>query len=145
MNTEDIIREVAKSSSINFGTDAPFFIGPIKIEKTGFADIPIIYCMVTTPAPTSTMVNIVRSVIYRWLESHGIPSECIELTPGVQMGARRKFTDQNPSSASHGKNKFGIERRMAFDIKRPKTKPNAFMDYFEWDSRYGKIPSRRES
>lgn len=145
MNSEDIIREMAKSGSINFGTDAPFFIGTVKIEKTGFADIPIVYCMVTTPAPTSTMVAIVRSVIYRCLESHDIPSEVIELTPTVQMGQRRKFTDHNPSSASHGKNKFGVERRMAFEIRRPTTKPSAFMDYFKWDGLYGKFPDRRES
>ncbi len=120
-------------------------MGEVKVEKVGFGDLPLVYLMVTHPAETGAMVPIARQVVYMALEAAGIPSECIEMTPTVQSGKRRKFTDQNPSSASHGKNKFGIVQRFGFAIKQPANRRNVFMDYFEWDGRYGKLPDRRES
>jgi len=139
MNTDDLLRDMTKSSCIDWRTTQPFQMGDVKVERIGFAADVLVYVMCHCK-DFQGMVAIARQVVYRALEEAGIPSEILEITCSVcKERDRRKFVDCNEASPTKGKNKFGGLYRLGFRVKNAK-----FYDYFEWPSyRRGQIPERK--
>jgi hypothetical protein len=137
---EELLRGVAASLCSDWLTDAPFQMSELRVEKVGFAEIPVAFVMVAcSPKAIPAMVPVVRQFIFRELEAAGIENEILEFTPTVQEQKRLRFVDCNEHSPSKGKNKMGRLYRFAFEIKRP------FLGYFRWDGfckRVGQIPER---
>jgi hypothetical protein len=137
--TEQLLRDSAASLSSDWLNNVPYQMGELRIEKVGYAEIPVAFVMVICPEKAvSAMVPVVRQFIYRELETAGIENGILEFTPTVQdQGRRLRFVDCNEHSPSKGKNKVGRVYRFAFQIKRP------FLGYFQWDGfckRKGSIP-----
>jgi hypothetical protein len=136
---EQLLRDTAASLASDWLTDSPFQMGELRVEKVGFAEIPVVFVMVVCPPKAITaMVPVVRQFIFRELAAAGIENEILEFTPTVQdQGPRRRFVDCNEHSPSKGKNKVGRVYRFAFEIKPP------FMGFFYWGGfckRVGSIP-----
>jgi len=138
---EQLLRESAASLGSDWLTESPFQMSELRIEKVGFAQIPVAFVMVVCPPKAITaMVPVVRQFIFRELEAAGIENEILEFTPTVQdQGRRRRFVDCNEHSPTKGKNKVGRLYRFAFEIKRP------FVGLFQWGGfakAVGRIPER---
>lgn len=137
---EKLLRDMSVSLSSDWLTDAPFQIGELRIEKIGFAEIPVVFVMVACPSKAiAGMVLVVRQFVFRELEAAGIENEILEITPKVQEQKRLRFVDCNEHSPTKGKDKIGRLYRFSFEIKRP------FVGYFEWGgfcNRVGQIPER---
>lgn len=136
---EKYIRQMAVSSSIRFGTEAPFQLGNFLVAKIGFANIPVVGMVVTCrPEDRGALTPIVRSFVYTELEGAGIPNEAVEFTPTIgqtERGSRATmFVDTNESSPTKGKRKKGQVYEWHFEIKKP------YVDRFVWP-KYGS-PSR---
>ena len=126
MTTEELIRGMAKASTISWKTKAAFNMGKARFVRQGFASIPSIAVTVISPATTGDLVPIVRQVVYRQLEQalgnvKGIegttPSDWLATSPVVGTRSRkRKFEDQNPDSPTNGKNKMGQVHEFWFEI-----------------------------
>lgn len=131
---EVIIREVAKSSGIRWGTTAAFCFGRIYVERIGFASIPVVGMRVISNATSSALVPIVRAAIFQHLERAGLESEILEFSPTVATRSKRKrFVDENAGSPTVGKNKMGVEMDFHFEIKK------IHAGHFTWNGCYGKI------
>ena len=135
---ERLLRDLAASSACQFGTNAPYELGPVQVKKVGFANIPVVevggFCR---SRDLSALVPIVRQHAYGELESAMIPSRILAFRPTVSVGRRRRFTDRNESSLSLGKTKVGeyVEFRFEIDAKH--------LDFFEWPRpTEGRIPER---
>jgi len=138
---EQLLRESAASLCSDWLTDMPFQMGELRIEKVGFAEIPIVFVMVSCPSKAvKAMVPVVRQFVFRELEAAGIENEIVEFSPTVQdQGRRQRFVDCNEHSPTKGRNKVGRQYRFAFGIKPP------FMGFFHWSgfcNRIGQIPER---
>jgi len=117
--TEALLKTVHNSLAVRFGTTAPYHIGWVEAEKIGFAGIRAVVCNVfCRDEDLSALVPIVRQRVYTELASRGWGPDDIEFRPTTQRGRRRKFTDTNESSESHGREKFGMEYRFSFEMKR---------------------------
>lgn len=140
---ERLIRDATKLHCFSFGTQAPFQLGPVEIEKIGFGDIPVVHVRVFCKREqVSSLVPVARQYIYRELETAGMSSDILEFTPRVQVNQVRMFTDCNESSPTKGKTKRGHSCRFSFDIK-----PEHVHD-FEWGGFAGKtgtIPTKKVS
>lgn len=140
---EQLVRNAAASLGSDWLTDMPFQMGELRIEKVGFAEIPVAFVTVACPAKAITaMVPVVWQFVFRELEAADIENEIVEFTPNVEAQGRRKFVDCNEHSPTKGKNKVGRLYRFAFEIKPP------FMGFFFWGGfckRVGKIPELRET
>jgi hypothetical protein len=124
---------------IRLGTTAPFSIEEgVRVRRIGFADIPVclvyFYCK---PEDTRSLVPVLRAMVYHELKAHGISDEAVDFVPTIGAEGRTKrskFTDENPSSESCGKNKMGQYYRCWFEIKK------GWLNRFEWTShRNGKM------
>ena len=115
-------------------------MGELRIEKIGFAEVPLVFVMVACPSNAITaMVPVARQFIFRELATAGIENEILEFTPTVETTRRVKFVDCNEHSPTKGKNKMGRLHRFAFEIKPP------FVGYFQWGGfckRVGQIPEK---
>jgi hypothetical protein len=115
-------------------------MGELRIEKIGFAEVPLVFVMVACPPNAiTTMVPVVRQFIFRELATAGIENEILKFTPTVETTRRLNFVDCNEHSPTKGKNKIGRLHRFAFKIKPP------FVGYFEWGGfckRVGQIPEK---
>jgi hypothetical protein len=130
-----LARELAKSQAVSFGTTAPFQLGDVRIEKVGFADIPILGVIaMCRPQDISALVPIVRQYVYRELETSGMTSDILEFTPRVAVEKKRYFIDCNGSSPTKGQRKLGSACRFSFEIRKE------HVGAFDWDGRYGSIP-----
>jgi len=135
-HTEFMIREVAKSTYCKFGTFAPFAIGAFTLRRIGFADIPVACLEVTCkPENTRDLTPVVRSIVYKELELHGVESEILEFTPTVNSGVNRQtlFVDENKDSPTCGKRKRGRKMEWHFEIKK------IHVAHFDWEGRRGKF------
>jgi hypothetical protein len=136
---EPLLRGVAKSFYLSYGTNAPFQLGPVRFERIGFADIPValvhVFCRRDAVA---ALVPIVRQHVYHELETAGLSSDILEFVPGAQVNETRMFVDCNESSPTKGKTKRGQSCRFTFDIKPECVK------MLTWKGRIGSIPTRRE-
>lgn len=116
---EELLRAVASSLCIRFGTTAPYAIGRVTAEKVGFAAIPSVvvdvYCR---QEDVGSLVPIVRQRVFGELAERGWENETIGFTPSVRLEShrRRRFVDENEDSSSLGENKFGHHHRFRFDI-----------------------------
>ena len=140
---EQLMRDTAASLCCDMLTDAPYQMGDLRIEKVGFAEIPVVFVTVACPREAiSAIVPVARQFIFRELAAAGIENEIVEFTPTVSTERRVRFTDCNEHSPTKGKNKMGCFCRFAFEIKRP------FVGYFQWGGfckRVGKIRERGET
>lgn len=141
MSLEQLVRDLSASLACDWHTTLPFQMGELRIEKVGFAEIPVVFVMVTCPEKAvSAMVPVVRQFVYRELAAAGIENEVVGYIPTVQdQGKRRRFVDCNEHSPTKGKNKVGRLYRFAFEIKPP------FLGFFYWGgfcNRVGQIPER---
>lgn len=117
--SDELLKAMHSSLSIRWGTHAPYFIGPVSAEKVGYAQDPsVVLTVICRDEDVSTLVPIVRQRVYGELAERGWTPDDIEFQPGVQRNRRRRFVDQNESSDSHGRHKFGIEHRFRFDMGR---------------------------
>ncbi len=125
---ENIIRELAKSSSISFGTTAPFAIEGISVRRIGFASIPVVELGLHCKCQDfSAMVPIARQIVFRYLERNGLESEILMYTPTVSAGSTEKiFVDRNPNSPTNGSRKRGLHYSIHFEIKK------LHVDHFDW-------------
>ena len=127
IQTEQLLRDTTASLCSDWLNTVPFQMGDLRVEKVGFAEIPVVYVMVICPPKAITaMVPVVRQFVFRELEIAGIENEILEFIPTVQGQGRHKFVDCNEHSPSLGKNKVGCLYRFAFVIKQP------FVGYFQW-------------
>ena len=137
---EQLLRDAAASLCSDWLTDAPFQMSELRIEKVGFAEIPVVFVMAACPPKAvPAMVPVVRQFVFRELESAGIENGIVEFTPSVQEQRRLRFVDCNEHSPTKGRNKVGRLYRFAFEIKR------RFTGYFQWEGlcrRVGQIPQR---
>lgn len=134
-----LLRDASASLCMDWCTTAPFQIGDLQVERIGFASIPMVYVMVHChPQAMSSLVPVVRQVVFRELAAAGLENEILEFVPGVQEQGRgqRRFVDCNERSPTKGKNKMGRQYRFSFEIKRP------FLGFFEWNGHYGRIPEK---
>jgi hypothetical protein len=140
MSLERLVRDLAASLASDWLTATPFQMGELRIEKVGFAEIPLVFVMVACPANAITaMVPVVRQFVFRELEAARIENDIVELTPTVETTRRVKFVDCNEHSPTKGKNKMGRLHRFAFKIKPP------YVGYFQWNGfckRVGQIPEK---
>jgi hypothetical protein len=114
---ESLLRQAHSSLCIRWGTTAPYAIGRVSAEKVGYAQIPSVVVTITCrDEDVSALVPIVRQRVFAELAERGWANEVIGFGPSVQRGRRRKFRDENESSETHGRDKFGNEQRFRFDI-----------------------------
>lgn len=117
---DDLLRAVSRSLCVRFGTTEPFAIGRVSAERVGYAQIPsVVVTVVCRDESLSALVPIVRQRVFAELAERGWGDEhIVNLTPGTMRGRRRKFVDENESSPTVGRSKFGIEYRFRFDMSR---------------------------
>ena len=114
-----ILRQISKSKSVTFGTTAPFRMGEVGFARIGFADIPVVGCMVNCKQSID-IIAIVRQHILRVVADLGLDDSALTHTVSIGIESRqRKFNDENPSSMSFGKNKIGQVVRCHLEITRP--------------------------
>lgn len=107
------------SLAIRFGTSAPFAIGRISAEMVGYARLPsVVLSVCCREEDLSSMVPIVRQRVYGELAERGWTADDIGFQPMVTRGRRRKYRDENESSESYGRDKFGVEHRFRFDMEK---------------------------
>ena len=135
---ERLLRELAASSGCRFGTTAPYELGPVRVRRVGFAEIPVVEVPVFCRSrDVSALVPVVRQHVFGELESALIPSRILAFVPDVSVGRRRRFIDRNESSPTLGKTKVGEYVEFRFDID------SKHLDFFEWSNRTeGRIPER---
>ena len=113
----ELAKRAHNSLSIRWGTLAPYRIEKARAERIGYADI---RCLVVTvycrDEDLSALVPVTRQHVYRELAERGWGPDDIDFHPSTQMGRRRRFVDDNESSESYGKNKFGTEYRFSFEM-----------------------------
>jgi hypothetical protein len=131
-----LLKRATASSFVTWGTTMPFQLGSLRVERIGYADMPVVGMTTYAPSPDG-MTPIVRQHIYFELASAGISHEVIKFTPTVGIGRRRRFVDCNQSSESLGKNKMGREQQWHFEILREHVR------CFVWDWRSGSLPLLR--
>lgn len=135
---EQLLRDTAASLCSDWLTEVPFQMSELRVEKVGFAEVPLAFVMVACPpAAITAMVPVVRQFIFRELEASGIENGILDFIPTVQDHKRCRFVDCNEHSSTTGKNKVGRLHRFAFKIKQP------FVGYFRWGgfcNRVGTIP-----
>ena len=116
---DSLLKAVHESLCIRFGTTAPYAIGQVTAEKVGYAQIPSVVVTVTCrDEDVGALVPIVRQRVYGELAERGWTADDVEFRPSMMRGRRRKFRDENESSRSHGRDKFGVEYRFRFDMGR---------------------------
>ena len=139
---KSLLRKMHASMGVQFGTTAPFqIIGEVYVRKIGFADIPVVGVDIACkPEVMTALVPIARQLVYRELETMGIPNEAVEFQAGVQSeGRRRRFTDCNESSPTLGSTKMGQLYRFRFDIRPEHVKTFKF----DWAGN-GQFPEGRK-
>jgi hypothetical protein len=119
LDNVELLRSMHASLCIRFGTTAPYKIGKVRGEKVGYAQIPSlvldVYCR---DEDLGALVPIVRQYVYGELAERGWSADDLGFVPGTMRGRRRKFRDENESSESYGRDKFGIEYQFRFDMNR---------------------------
>ena len=82
MTIEQLVRDMAASLGSDWLTETPFQMGELRIEKVGFAEVPLVFVMVACPANAITaMVPVVRQFVFRELEAARIENRIVEITP----------------------------------------------------------------
>lgn len=126
---EELLRAAHSSLAIRWGTTAPYAIGKISTEKIGYAQIPCVVLNVwCRDEDLSSLVPIVRQRVFGELAERGWDNDSIQFQPIVQRNRRRKFTDENESSDSFGKSKFGQEHRFSWEM-RPELAAATFIGF----------------
>lgn len=137
---EQMLRGMAASLDCDFRAKSPYQMGDVRVEKVGFAEIPVVFVLVACqPKAIKAMRSVVRQFIFRELDAANIENDILEFTPTVQVGRKIRFVDCNENSPTKGKKKVGLLYRFAFEIKPP------FMGFFNWGgfcNRVGSIPER---
>ncbi len=125
--TARLLRDLSTSSAVTFGTTTPHGEpGKVGHDEVGFAHIMAVGFRVTVKNPDS-FVPSARQHILRAIEKARCEVSACQLMVYINVSNRRRmFTDANPSSKSHGKNKMGfdtffwleVDRRQAFNTMR---------------------------
>lgn len=118
--SDELLNAVHSSLCIRFGTTAPYAIGSVTAQKVGFASIPMVVVPVhCRQEEVSALIPIVRQRVSVELESRGWTLADLEFRPTVGGSYRRRqFVDENESSPSKGKRKFGCALEVHFEMKR---------------------------
>jgi hypothetical protein len=141
---EGLLRAAHKSLCIRFGTTAPFQLGKVRAEKVGYAQIPrVIMDVVCREQDVDALIPIVRQRVYGELAERGWDDTVLEFRPSVGMSSRRRarFTDQNESSQSYGRQKMGCRMTVGFDIVDAEFRHATFRGF----GSYASLPSRGEA
>lgn len=125
--TSRLLRGASASSAMTFGTSSPYGeAGKVGHDEVGFAHIMAVGFRITVKDPQS-FVPTARQIILRAVEEARCEVSACQLMVHVNQSSRqRMFTDRNPASESHGKNKRGVDtffwlevdRRQAFNSMR---------------------------
>ncbi len=134
---EKVARQMHTSARVSLRTTAPYRIEPeIRVEKIGFADIPVLLQYFDVKFETkSEAIPELRRRVFAYLQVHQICDEAVEFVPVVGVVRRRMFVDENPDSLTCGKRKKGVLCRGWFEIRQ------GWVDQFHWNGRYG-TPNR---
>lgn len=137
---DELLRATTRSLAVRWGTNAPYAIGHVSAERIGFAQIPCVIAHVTCrDDDLSALVPVVRQRVFGELAERGWGDEQIETRPTTMQGRRRKFTDENESSKSFRRQKFGTDYRFSFEMR-----PELAAATFQGFGSFREIP-RRES
>jgi len=116
-------RALHSSLGVTFGTNASYHIGHIKLERSGFANIPRLLMTVQCKAQdVPALIPICRQAAFAYLSERGVSDEHLAFKPSVAQGSKRQsFTDQ------HGKRKMGEAHKVSFDLSE------TLASAVEWD------------
>jgi hypothetical protein len=88
---EQLLRDTSASLCCDWLTSVPFEMSELRIEKVGFAEIPLVFVMVACPEKAiAAMVPVVRQFVFRELAAAGIENEVVGYIPTVQDQGRRR-------------------------------------------------------
>lgn len=117
LTDETLLRAAHSSLAISWGTTAPFAIGKARCERASFSQDPHVEVEVTVPMDAFPgVIPVVRQRVFAELAERGWDNTEIAFTPRVALGRRRKFVDENESSSSFGRSKFGEQHTIRFPI-----------------------------
>ena len=121
---ETVARDAHRSLCITFGSTAQREFGPIRLERIGFADIPVLTVPVTCKErDIASLVPVARQMAFAYLAERDISDEHLTFRPTVQSHYRkRKFTDQD------GKQRMGVPHDIHFEMS------TMLRDAIEWTS-----------
>lgn len=115
----DLLKQAHASLCITWGTTGPYSIGRVSGERIGYAQDPCLVVTVTCrEEDLSALVPVTRQHIYRELAERGWTPDDVAFTPSTQRGRRRRFTDGNEASETHGRNRMGVDHRFSFRMER---------------------------
>jgi len=105
------------------GTSASYDIGPVRLVRAGFANIPRLQMTVHCKSRhVSALVPICRQAAFAYMSERGVSDEHLAFKPSVAQGSKRKsFSDQ------HGQRKMGEAHEISFDLSE------TLASAVEWD------------
>ena len=122
---EQLMRDTAASLCCDMLTDAPYQMGDLRIEKVGFAEIPVVFVTVACPREAiSAIVPVARQFIFRELAAAGIENEIVELRPRLAQNDGSGLQIVTNTAPPRGRTRWAAFVVFAFEIKRP------FLGYF---------------
>lgn len=88
---ERLLRDSHASLAIRFGTSAPYLLGPLRLEKVGFAGIPVL----TVPASVRerdipALVPVCRQAAFAYFAERGVANDALTFRPSVAVGKERQ-------------------------------------------------------
>jgi hypothetical protein len=107
---------------LNLVIEAPYEVGPVRVEKIGFGNVPhVVMDAVCREKDIEALAAVVRQQVYRELAERGWQPEAVAVRADVLTwtGSRTGFRDENESSPSYGKKKYGNRHRVAFRVVDP--------------------------
>ena len=109
---EPLARLAHRALAVTWGTDASYVLGPIALERVGFAHLPMLTMTVQCKAQDiGSTIPICRQAAFAYLAERGVSDEHLAFRPGVGKGSRRhRFTDQ------FGVSKMGEIHEVHFDL-----------------------------
>ena len=126
--TEQTVRMLARSLAVTYSPGVPFALGRIRLQKTGFADIPQLAVPVyVARRHTGALVPVARAAAFAYLAERGVADTHLRHIPGVSVGRRRRYID------TEGKTRMGEDCEYRFDLSHTLT---AAVD---WDGRVGTL------
>ena len=141
-STEAFLRDLHGSLTFQFGTTAPYMVGAVRAEKIGFAQIPcVVVDVYVRDEDLPSLIPITRQRVFGELAERGWANETIAFVPSVQRGRRRKFVDENEGSTSSlGRNKFGRQHRVSFEMVDRELVQATFVGF----GSFARLPEREE-
>ena len=132
------------SLAISWGTTSPFRIeGASRATKVGFAQTPSVTVTAWCADDVGAIIPIVRQRVYAELAERGWEPTTIAFRPSVMRERERcLFEDENASSGSAGRRKYGSKWEVRFEIVDRELKAQTFP---LGKGSFSQLPTRAES